>query len=104
MVVEVKRLQGKITPTKITAAIDCGTPVNPDSIKAQTEGCIVMGLTATYKSGLTIDKGKVVEQNFNTYKMLGIEETPEMEADVILPSSEHPEEQGKQGYLRWLRQ
>src|SRR6202035_1173162 len=34
MVVEVKRSQGKIKPTKITVAIDCGTPVNPDIIVA----------------------------------------------------------------------
>lgn len=96
MVVEVKRLQGSIRPTKIIAAIDCGTAVNPDIIKAQTEGCIAMGLTATYKSGLTIAKGKVVEQNFDTYKMLRIEENPEMEVYVI-PSSEHPEGAGEAG-------
>src|SRR5665647_2215807 len=96
MVVEVKRLQGKIIPTKIITAIDCGTPVNPDIIKAQTEGCIVMGLTATYKSGLTIDKGKVVEQNFNTYKMLRIEESPEIEVYVI-ESNEQPQGAGEAG-------
>lgn len=96
MVVEVKRLQGKILPTKIITAIDCGTPVNPDIIKAQTEGCIVMGLTATYKSGLTIDKGKMVEQNFNTYKMLRIEESPEIEVYVI-ESNEQPQGAGEAG-------
>ncbi|KAA9037200.1 xanthine dehydrogenase family protein molybdopterin-binding subunit [Ginsengibacter hankyongi] len=96
MVAEVKRLQGKIVPTKIIAAIDCGTPVNPDIIRAQTEGCIVMGLTSTYKSGLTIDKGKVVEQNFNTYKMLRIEESPAIEVHVI-ESSEQPEGAGEPG-------
>lgn len=96
MVVEVKRLQGKVLPTKIIAAIDCGTPVNPDIIKAQTEGCIVMGLTATYKSGLTIANGKVVEQNFNTYKMLRIEESPEIEVYVI-ESNGRPEGAGEAG-------
>jgi len=83
MVAEVKRLQGKVRVVKITTAIDCGTPVNPDIIKAQTEGCIVMGLTATIKSGLTIAKGKVAEQNFNTYKMLRLAECPEIEVYVM---------------------
>src|SRR5665647_272012 len=96
MVVEVKRLQDKVTPTKIIVAIDCGTPVNPDIIKAQTEGCIVMGLTATYKSGLTIDTGKVVEQNFDTYKMLRMEECPEIDVYVIA-SSDPPEGAGEPG-------
>lgn len=55
-----------------------------------------MGLTATYKSGLTIAKGKVVEQNFNTYKMLRIDENPEMEV-YIISSSEHPGGAGEAG-------
>lgn len=96
MVVEVKRLHGKIIPTKIIAAIDCGTAVNPDIIKAQTEGCIVMGLTATYKSGLSIANGKVVEQNFDTYKMMRIEESPEIEVYVI-ESNDRPEGAGEAG-------
>jgi len=96
MVVEIKKLKEKIIITKITAAIDCGTPVHPDIIKAQTEGCIVMGLTSTYRSGLTIDKGKVVEQNFDTYKMLRIDECPEIEVHVIA-SIDQPEGAGEAG-------
>jgi isoquinoline 1-oxidoreductase beta subunit len=96
MVTEVKRINGKIVPVKIVAAIDCGTPVNPDIIKAQTEGCIVMGLTATYKSALTIEKGRVVEQNFDKYKMLRINETPQIEVFVI-ESKDHPQGAGEAG-------
>ncbi|MDE3182328.1 MAG: xanthine dehydrogenase family protein molybdopterin-binding subunit [Bacteroidota bacterium] len=96
MVAEVIKKNGKIVPTRIIAAIDCGIPVNPDIIKAQTEGCIVMGLTATYKSGLTIEKGSVVEQNFNKYQMLRIQETPKIEVYVI-ESKEHPEGAGEAG-------
>ena len=96
MVAEVKRIDGKVKPTKIIAVIDCGTAVNPEIIEEQTEGCIVMGLTAAYKSGLTIEKGKVAEQNFNTYKMLSIDESPEIEVFVI-SSEEHPEGAGEAG-------
>ena len=94
MVTEVKKINGKIVPVKITTAIDCGTPVNPDIIKQQTEGCIVMGLTATYKSGLNIHKGKVTEVNFDKYQMLRINEVPQMEIFVI-KSTGHPEGAGE---------
>jgi len=94
MVTEVKKINGKVTPVKITTAIDCGIPVNPDIIKQQTEGCIVMGLTAAYKSGLTIDKGKVTNSNFDKYKMMRINEVPEMEIFVI-KSTAHPEGAGE---------
>lgn len=96
MVAEVTKRDGKIVPSRIIAAIDCGTPINPGIIKAQTEGCIVMGLTATYKSGLTIEKGSVVEQNFDKYQMLRIQETPKTEVYVI-ESKEHPEGAGEAG-------
>jgi isoquinoline 1-oxidoreductase beta subunit len=94
MVTEVQRKEGKIMPVKITTVIDCGTPVNPDIIKAQTEGCIVMGLTAAYKSGLTIENGKVAEVNFDRYKMLRMNEVPDMEIFVIR-SAAHPEGAGE---------
>lgn len=83
MVAEIKRIDGKIKPVKITVAVDCGMPVNPGNIKAQMEGCVVMGLTAAYKSSITIDQGKIVEQNFDTYKMLRIQECPQIDVHVI---------------------
>ena len=88
VVAEIAKIMGKTKVVKITVAIDCGIVVNPDTIKAQTEGCVVMGLTAAYKSGLTIEKGKVVEQNFHNYKILRIDECPEIE--VILIKNNYP--------------
>ena len=96
MVVEVEKMSGKLKVSKVTAAIDCGRVVNPDIVKAQTEGCIVMGLTAAYKSGITIEKGKVVEQNFNSYKMLEMGECPEIEV-IVIKSEDPPEGAGEAG-------
>ncbi len=96
MVIEVARVGGKLMLAKVTAAIDCGMAVNPDIVKAQTEGCIVMGLTAAYKSGITFEKGKVVEQNFNTYKMLELGECPEIEV-IVTKSEDPPEGAGEAG-------
>jgi isoquinoline 1-oxidoreductase beta subunit len=96
MVVEIRRENGKAEIKKITAAVDCGLPVNPDIIKAQTEGCIVMGLTATYKSGLTIENGGVAEQNFDRYKMLRLNESPEIDV-IVINSTDSPEGVGEAG-------
>ncbi|HTS43777.1 MAG TPA: molybdopterin cofactor-binding domain-containing protein [Puia sp.] len=96
MVVHIARVNGKVRPVKITAAIDCGMFVNPDIVKAQTEGCIVMGLTATYKGGLTIDQGRVVQQNFDTYPMLRLHECPEIEI-IVMKSNDPPEGVGEAG-------
>jgi len=96
MVIDITRANGKMKIEKITAVIDCGTYVNPDTVKAQCEGSIIMGLTATYKSGLSIANGKVVEKNFDNYKMLQINECPEIDVTVV-KSTDPPEGAGESG-------
>jgi isoquinoline 1-oxidoreductase beta subunit len=82
MVVEVKNMEGKVMPVKVTVAIDCGAAINPGIITAQVEGCVVMGLQAAYQ-GITIQNGKAAEQNFDTYKMLRINECPDIAVHII---------------------
>jgi isoquinoline 1-oxidoreductase beta subunit len=95
-VAEVARINGKVKVVKITVAIDSGIVVNPDNTIAQTEGCVVMGLTAAYKSGLTIANGKVVEQNFHNYEMLRINECPEIDV-IVMKNNFKPEGVGEPG-------
>ncbi|HTQ28262.1 MAG TPA: molybdopterin cofactor-binding domain-containing protein [Puia sp.] len=91
-VAEIARRDGKIKPVRITVALDSGIVIHPDNLKAQTEGCVVMGLTAAYKSGISIDKGSIVEQNFHNFKLLQINECPEIE--VILMKNDYPPQGG----------
>lgn len=95
MVVEVERKDGRVKPTKITTALDLGICVNPDTVKAQTEGSVVMGLTAAYY-GLTIEKGRIAEQNFDTYPLLRIGECPEIVTHII-QSTADPDGAGESG-------
>lgn len=92
-VAEIKKVDGKIKPVKFTVAIDSGIPIHPDNLKSQTEGCVVMGLQATYY-GLTIKNGKVAEENFDTYIMPGINDCPEIDVHVI-KSIEPPQGAGE---------
>jgi isoquinoline 1-oxidoreductase beta subunit len=96
MVIEVAAVNKKVAIKKITAVVDAGIVVNPDTVKAQAEGSIVMGLTAAFKSSINIEKGKVAEKNFHTYKMLLLPECPEIEI-IILPSEDAPEGAGEAG-------
>jgi isoquinoline 1-oxidoreductase beta subunit len=92
-VAEVKNIDGKIKPVKFTVAIHSGVPIHPDCLKAQTEGCVVMGLTAAYH-GLTIQNGKVAETNFDTFKLLRLSECPEIDVHII-ETTEHPQGVGE---------
>jgi isoquinoline 1-oxidoreductase beta subunit len=96
MVIEVTRKNGKVVPSRIIAVVDVGICVNPNTVRAQTEGSVVMGLTATYKGGITIKDGKVEQQNFHNYLMLRYNECPPVET-YIISSTEKPEGAGESG-------
>jgi isoquinoline 1-oxidoreductase beta subunit len=81
--------QGKLKIHKVVCAIDCGTVINPEGVKAQVEGGIIIGLTAAMYGAITLKNGKVQQSNFNNYKLLTMREMPEVET-YIVPSTEPP--------------
>jgi isoquinoline 1-oxidoreductase beta subunit len=78
-----KKHDGKVKIDKVWAVMDCGWYVNPDIIKAQIEGSIIMGLGAAVTHATHFKDGKAVEQNFNTYKIPRITDTPEIEVHIM---------------------
>ena len=74
---------GEIAIRRVTAAVDCGTVVNPDSVEAQIQGGLIFGLTAALYNEITIAKGRVQQSNFNNYRMMRINEAPAIEVHLI---------------------
>ena len=68
---------------KVTAVIDLGEVVNPDNVKNQTEGAVVMALTAAIKPGITFKDGKVVESNFYDNPVLRMNEMPVVNVHIL---------------------
>lgn len=95
-VVYVSKKGAGVKIERIVAAIDCGTVVNPDNVKAQVEGAIIMALTAALKDEITIYNGKVLQTNFDSYRLLRINEVPPIEV-FIVPSTERPDGVGEPG-------
>ncbi|HET6142865.1 MAG TPA: xanthine dehydrogenase family protein molybdopterin-binding subunit [Candidatus Acidoferrales bacterium] len=73
---------------RVVCALDCGRIVNPSSIQAQARSCIVYGLTAAMHSAITIDRGRVQQNNFHDYQMMRFDEMPEVEVHIV--SSDGP--------------
>ncbi|MDI6050213.1 molybdopterin-dependent oxidoreductase [Flavobacterium sp. XS2P24] len=78
-----KNAENKIQIDQVWAVIDCGWYVNPDIIKAQVEGSIVMALGAATIHEITFKDGKTVQNNFNTYKMPRITDIPPIEVHIM---------------------
>jgi isoquinoline 1-oxidoreductase beta subunit len=95
-VAEVSVEKGRVRVHRIVCAVDCGRAVNPDGIRAQVEGGIVYGLSATLKGAITIDQGHSEQANFDGFEVLRIDEMPVVEVHV-LPSTENPTGCGEPG-------
>jgi CO/xanthine dehydrogenase Mo-binding subunit len=65
------------------AAVDVGMVVNPDGVAAQIEGGIVQAVSWTLKESVAHDGEHVLARNWNDYPILGFDETPEVEVQVI---------------------
>ena len=78
-----------LTPIQVACAVDCGQVVNPETVEAQMQGAVVFGATAALYGQITIDKGRVQQSNFHNYRMMRINETPEIEVQIV-PSTDTP--------------
>jgi isoquinoline 1-oxidoreductase subunit beta len=78
-----KKADGKIKIDKVWAVMDCGWYVNPDIVRAQVEGSIIMALGAATKHATHFEQGKAVEKNFNTYPMPRITDIGEIEVHIM---------------------
>jgi isoquinoline 1-oxidoreductase subunit beta len=74
---------------RVVAVVDCGQVVNPSILEQQIQGGIVYGLGNALRAKITIEKGRVVQGNFDDYAPLRMEETPAVEVYAV-PSAEVP--------------
>jgi CO/xanthine dehydrogenase Mo-binding subunit len=74
---------------RVVAVVDCGQVVNPSILEQQIQGGIVYGLGNALRAKITIEKGRVVQGNFDDYAPLRMEETPAVEVYAVA-SAEAP--------------
>lgn len=96
MVADVTVKDAKVKVDRITIAVDCGLPINPDVIRAQMEGGAGYGLGAALRNQVTFDKGVVDQANFDTYEPLRMSDMPVIEVHIV-PSAEAPTGVGEPG-------
>ena len=77
--------EGKLKIHRIVAATDPGHAVNPAQIERQVEGSFVYGLSAALFGECTVKDGRIVEENFDSYPVMRLEDMPAVET-MIVPS------------------
>jgi isoquinoline 1-oxidoreductase beta subunit len=87
---------GAVRVRRVVCAVDCGTAVNPDTVRAQIQGAVIFGITAALHGEITLKAGRVEQSNFDTYEVLRINEAPAVEVHIV-QSSEPPGGMGEPG-------
>ena len=76
---------GQVKVHRMVFALNSGHQVNPSQVKAQIEGSVVMALSSTFNEEITIENGAVKEQNYNSYLLAKMKDTPKVEC-VLVPT------------------
>jgi len=74
---------GQVTMPRIDMAIDCGTVVNPDRVRAQLEGAAIMSIGNALYSQITVKNGSVEQSNYTDYLVPLIDITPETHVHFV---------------------
>ncbi|BCK75387.1 aldehyde dehydrogenase large subunit [Acetobacter aceti NRIC 0242] len=75
---------------RVTAAVDCGQVVNPDQVISQIEGGLIFGFSAALYNEITLENGRVQENNFNTWRVMRMNEAPRRIDVHLIASTEDP--------------
>ncbi|WP_419213910.1 molybdopterin cofactor-binding domain-containing protein [Maribacter sp. X9] len=82
-VAEVSIEDNEIKVHKVTVALDPGLAVNPDQIRAQCEGCVIMGMSAVLYEQMFVEEGELSPTIYGPYQMALMKHAPK-EIDVVL--------------------
>ena len=81
--VKVDPKTGEVTLKKVTLAMDVGTIVNPDGVRAQIEGSIFWGTSLALLEKGSMKDGGIEQTNFDTYTPLRMSQMPEIDVSII---------------------
>ena len=74
---------GEVRVHRVVCAVDCGTVVNPDIVKAQIEGGVIFGISGALYGEVTLKNGRVEQSNFHDVRVLRMNETPTIDVHLV---------------------
>jgi isoquinoline 1-oxidoreductase beta subunit len=80
--------KGELTIPRVDIAFDCGPQVNPERIRSQLEGAVVMGVSLATLGEITFKNGRVEQDNFHQYQVTRIDAAPRDIRVHLLPTSD----------------
>jgi isoquinoline 1-oxidoreductase beta subunit len=75
--------KGGVHVDRVVCAVDCGTMINPDTVRAQVESAVIWMTTAALHGEITIKDGRTVQSNFHDYPVLRMADSPVVEVHLV---------------------
>lgn len=81
--VEIDPMSGAVQIVRLVSAFDCGTVINPEHLKNQVEGCMVMGIGGAMFEAIHFENGKIANPRFAKYRVPRFSDSPAMEVVLM---------------------
>jgi isoquinoline 1-oxidoreductase beta subunit len=78
--------KGEVVVKRVDIAVDCGPQVNPERIRSQMEGAVVMGMGLALSAEITFKDGRAQQNNFDGYEITRIDAAPKEIHVHLLPN------------------
>ena len=89
--VSADRTEGTAKIVRLVAAFDCGAIINPDNLKNQIEGAMIMGLGGALREAIEFENGRILNPRFSAYRVPRFSDVPFIEVVLVdrkdLPSA-----------------
>jgi CO/xanthine dehydrogenase Mo-binding subunit len=80
---EVAVANGDVKITRIVTAFECGAIINPNQLKNQIEGSMMMGIGGAMFEAIEFDNGKILNPRLSKYRVPRFSDTPMIEAVLV---------------------
>ncbi|HEV8391990.1 MAG TPA: xanthine dehydrogenase family protein molybdopterin-binding subunit [Dongiaceae bacterium] len=88
---------GALTIPRVDIAVDCGPQINPDRIRSQMEGAVIMGISLATLGEITFKNGRTEQTNFDTFEVTRIDAAPKEINVHIMPAGDYSQPLGGVG-------
>jgi isoquinoline 1-oxidoreductase len=89
--IEVNRTSGNVKVIEVCQAFECGAIQNPANLRAQVEGCVIMGLGGALRERIKFAEGKILNASFSEYLVPRMDDVPRIDTVLVnrsdLPSA-----------------
>jgi isoquinoline 1-oxidoreductase subunit beta len=89
--------RGRLSIPRVDIAVDCGPQVNPERVRSQMEGAVVMGAGIATSAAITFKDGRVEQNNYDSYELTRIDTAPREIRVHLLPSNDYAQPLGGVG-------